>query len=691
MCTVLLSAFLLFQVQPMVGKVLLPAFGGTPAVWMTCMLFFQVMLLLGYAYSHFVAVRLGPRAQGIVHLGLLLWVLSRLPLSLSAGASSASLGDPTWEILLALTSGVAVPFLVLSSTGPLLQSWFARFLPGRSYYRLYALSNAGSFLALLSYPFLIEPALHLENQAALWSVGGVVFAMLCGTCAAGSVAAGGRCETRRAVEDEGAAVPSRPRALDVVLWLALATCGSTMLLAVTNQLCQNVAAVPLLWVCPLALYLLSFVLCFDHPRWYARRAFTWSLVAVLGVSPLLLVDSALGLPAQIAIYLAMLFVCCMCSHGELYRIRPNARHLTLFFLVIAAGGALGGVLVSLVAPAVFNLYLELPVGLAATCLFILLARRRDALQAFVERRGLPRVLRTSALVTAGSLGALSCGSYTIESWLKQSGVLTMTRNFYGTLRVSVIDAGEPDLRRVRLTHGTTVHGTQFQAPDKRRLATSYYGPGSGVAYALERARDQGPLDVGIVGLGVGTLAAYGERGDRFRFYEINPTVAAHAERYFGYLSDARERGVSVELRMGDARRVMEAELAEDGPNDFDVLVVDAFSSDAIPVHLLTEECFALYLEHVREGGTVAIHVSNRFLDLAPLVRGLAARSGRAILQVDAKADPSHGTDPSRWLLVAEAATLEALADVGTLHPEPRDDEELPVWTDRYSSLLSVLK
>jgi len=708
MATVLLSAFLLFQVQPIMGKAILPWFGGTPAVWMSCMLFFQVMLLVGYAYSHLIAVRLSPSAQGLVHLGLLALVFSQLPLIVSDSWKPAANGNPSWQILVILLRSVGLPFLVLSSTGPLLQSWFSKMLPGRSFYRLYALSNGGSFLALLSYPFLIEPVLRLRTQTELWSVGVFLFALTCAACAAGVVVAGRRNRGTPATslsqthteldgaksDDDGPT--TAPRALDLLLWIGLAACGSTMLLAITNQLCQNVAAVPLLWVVPLAIYLLSFVLCFDHPRWYSRNVFAVAFAIVLVGSLLLLLGPELGLAIQIAIYMAMLFVCCMCCHGELYGLRPGAKHLTLFFLMVSAGGAIGGLFVSVIAPTLFKLLVELPVGLIGTAFLFIVARRRDSLQAFVERRGKRGFLLLGGGFAAGCLLLGVLGSSLAELTFHNNGALSLTRNFYGTLRVAAGDSEGPETERLELTHGTTVHGAQFVHPDKRLQPTTYYGPGSGASVALDQLRSkvagEGGLHVAVVGLGVGTVAAYAAEGDRFQFYEINPDVAEQADEYFTYLEDARGRGVQVGIELGDGRKVLERQLAENGPQEFDVLIIDALSSDAIPVHLLTVEVFELYWRHLRSNGVLAIHVSNDFLDLSPLVARLAARNGKSTLKIDSRSNAELGTHVSNWVIVAEESVLEAVAVDGESEvARLSGSSDLRVWTDDYSSLLPLLK
>jgi hypothetical protein len=394
--------------------------------------------------------------------------------------------------------------------------------------------------------------------------------------------------------------------------------------------------------------------------------------------------------------MAMLFVCCMCCHGELYKLRPAAKHLTLFFLMVSAGGAIGGLFVSVIAPVLFKILLELPLGLLGTAVLFILARRRDSLQALVERRGNRGFLLLGGGLAGGCLLLGVLGSSLAELAFRNNGALSLTRNFYGTLRVAASDRDDPENERLELTHGTTVHGAQFVHPDKRRQPTTYYGPGSGVSFALDQLRSkvgkEGRLHVAVVGLGVGTVAAYAAEGDRFRFYEINPDVAEQADQYFTYLEDARGRGVDVDIALGDGRKVLERQLAQDGSQEFDVLIIDAFSSDAIPVHLLTIEVFELYWRHLRPNGVLALHVSNDFLDLSPLVAGLATRSGKSARRIDSTSDAELGTHVSNWVLVANESVLEAVAvDGKSKVARLSDSSGFPVWTDDYSSLLPLLK
>jgi len=700
--TVFLSAFLLFQAQPLIGKVILPWFGGTSAVWMTCLLFFQLLLLGGYLYAHLLSNRLTPRWQGRVHLLVLVLSLALLPIAPDLRWKPAPGDDPTLGILGLLLVTIGGPFFVLSSTGPLIQAWSARLHPQRSPYRLYALSNTGSLLALLSYPFVFEPALRLPVQMSLWSWGHLAFVLLCGAWALRLARwtpqpARARAPAPAAIEPR-AASSGRPDALQVALWLALATCASAMLLATTNQITLNVAPVPFLWVLPLSLYLLSFILCFDGERWYRRGLFGWVLAAGLFAVPLLLLlGPNAGLVSQLAIDSLALFGCCMGCHGELAASRPAPRHLTAFYLLIALGGALGGALVTLVAPAVFDSLLEFPLALIGCCVAVLLARRQTALRAALQRRfgGRPRRL---AVTAAGALllacAALPGASAAWRAYLSSRHVLAASRNFYGTLQVGVEDAGDPVLCRRTLTHGNTVHGVQFQDPARRATPAAYYGAGSGVEAAVDalRAARGRSLSIAVVGMGTGAVAAYARAGDRLRFYEINPDVDAAARRWFTYLDDAVARGATLEVALGDARLVLEQEVAAGAGREFDLLVIDAFSSDAIPVHLLTAQCFDLYRRRLAEDGLIAAHLSNDYLTLAPVVRQQAERLRLTPLRLLGPGDASRGLFASDWVLAT--ADPSVLAELRSRQPGPQAWPEagagLRLWTDDYSSLLPLL-
>ncbi len=715
--TVFLSAFLLFQVQPLIGKYILPWFGGTSSVWTTSLLFFQVALLVGYAYAHLIVSRLSSRAQGTLHLALLAAALLALPITPSEGWKPGPADDPTWRILALLTVSIGAPYLLLSSTGPLLQGWFSRTHPGRSPYRLYALSNAGSLLALLSYPVVFERLLGLQTQTRVWSIGYVLFAAVCGTVAwrllrappvatagapsagppVGARASGGRVDRERDGGEERS-----PGRLDAVFWLALSAAGSTMLLATTNVITQDVAVVPFLWVLPLSLYLLTFIITFDNERWYDRMFFTLMLVvAATAVIYAIDVGVELSLLAQVGIFSGALFFVCMSCHGELVKLRPGPSHLTLFYLMVAAGGALGGVLVAVVAPLVFDGLWEYHSGLFGASVLVAVVIGRDQLRRRREqpaRAGTPWQRLSAAAVVLAAVGGLFSLGWLLNEDVERAhaNVITMERNFYGVLRVLDALPDDPAQRRIELVNGAILHGFQYQAPEKSGWPTTYYGPESGVSIALDqhptRRTAASPLRIGVVGLGTGTIAVSAGAGDYLRFYEINPTVVELSREYFTFVSDAVARGADVDIFLGDARIVMERQRERGELQRFDVLAIDAFNSDAIPVHLLTEEAFDVYLDHLKPDGILAVHVTNRHLDLTPVVRKLAEVNGMEARLFRDESDGSRGIYRADWVLVtANRSFLDADAVASAGIPWPDDAPQPLLWTDDYSNLLRVLK
>ncbi|MGE0377712.1 MAG: spermidine synthase, partial [Planctomycetaceae bacterium] len=601
--TIFGSAFLLFQVQPLISRFILPWFGGSPAVWSTCMLFFQVVLFGGYLYAHLISTGLSSRWQAVVHAALLLTAAILLPITPDESWKPQAAENPTLRILLLLAASVGLPYFLLSSTGPLLQRWFSLQAPGVSPYRLYALSNVGSLLALVTFPFLVEPAFSSPMQAAIWSWGFRGFVLLCCVCAARQWSISPTVRPR--VATRGLEMGGSPSWGDRSMWFGLAAVASVMLLATTNQVCLDVATVPFLWILPLTIYLLSFILCFDGNRWYSRKTY----VAMLFVSLIAVINTLMGgvnvsIILQVLVYLIGLFFCCMVCHGELASQKPGVRHLTSFYLLLSAGGATGGVFVGLIAPYVFAGYWELHVGLLACLLVTPLVYYRD--QASVLYRGASRPIWTTILVTVSLLGV----GLARHAWGMLGESIAVSRNFYGVLRVE--DNAEHTRRA--LFHGTILHGMQFLDPEQRSIPTSYYGVRSGVGTVLRQHRAGERRRIGIVGLGVGTLATYGTPRDLFRCYEINPEVVRLAEEYFTFLSDTP---AETEIILGDAR----LSLGHEPDQQYDVLVLDAFSGDAIPTHLLTREAADLYARHLRNDGILCVHISNIHFDLRPVVQG----------------------------------------------------------------------
>jgi hypothetical protein len=674
--TIFLSAFLLFLVQPIIGRYILPWFGGGPAVWTICLLFFQTCLLAGYAYAHWLGSLANLRLQAGVHLTLLAASLAFLPLLPNAAIwKPASAADPSGRILLLLAVTVGGPYLLLSATAPLVQRWFTLDNGEKSPWRLYALSNFGSFLALLSYPFIFEPSLRLRTQSSIWSVSYLVFAALCGFAA-------WRLRSIRpaaATSDGGVDLAARPTAGTVLFWLALSACASTLLMATTNQISQDIAVSPFLWVATLAIYLLTFVLAFESDRFYRRALFAVAAGLFAPVACALpSISIGLSLRSQLMVYLMALFVTCMICQGELALSRPSPRYLTTFYLTIAAGGALGGVFVALIAPRIFTEFSEYQIGLGAACLLGFGGWLRTGALAHWTSRNFAVRLPLMALLIGGVTAIVA----TVTT--SQAGAVASARNFYGILRVVAREDANGAFRE--LQHGRTRHGFQYLQAARKDWPTSYYGPHSGIAIALN-AIDKPNRRVGVVGLGAGTLAAWGRAGDTFRFYEINPDVEQIARTWFFFLSDSRAQ---TEVVLGDARVQLDRELAAGRSQDFDLIAVDAFSSDSIPMHLLTAECADIYRRRLAPGGVLALHISNRALNLDPVARGMARYLGWTAVQIISGDEPATGESSSRWVLLT--SNRDFLERAGLAHQLSGWSSRAPItWTDDFASLWHVLK
>ena len=701
--SIFLSAFLLFQVEPMIAKIILPWFGGSSAVWSTVVLFFQVLLTGGYAYAYWLLK--GKKHREIIHLSLLgvslalmlgLGLVWKSPITPSASWKPEGTVAPIWGIFKLLFVSVGLPYFMLSANSPLIQAWFDRVFPNKTAYRLYALSNIGSLLGLVTYPVLIETSLTLTWQGGAWSLAYVLYVVL---AAYGTVKSLRMRQTADPVLEKQSE-PARPPAKHYILWIALAATASILLLAVTSEITQEVAVIPFLWVLPMTVYLLTFVLAFSGERWYSRQVFLLLFFAATLLAGWALGSSDdLNILEQIGIYSLVLFAACMVCHGELYRLRPHPSRLASFYLMVSIGGALGGLVINFVAPIIFKGFWELPLGLAL-CWLVFLA------VTLVSRSGVPNrwvfivneVLLVSAVVIA------SLRSYQlIRTDLIHD--LFIQRNFYGVLRVrqNNFDAVIPIhlesigqylryYQRFELIHGVTVHGFQFHDDNLRNLPTSYYGKTSGVGLAILNQSQRGKeMRVGVLGLGVGTLAAYGQPGDVYRFYEINPAVIRLAQGengYFTYLSDSQAK---VQIVPGDARLSLEEELAASQKQNYNVLVLDVFSSDSIPVHLLDEESFQDYLQQLSPEGILAIHISNRRLDLVPVVWTLADHFG---LARDVINDGGDGVDTyqSEWMLLARDPALLANTAISS-HAKSMSGyvSHVRLWTDDYNNLFQILK
>lgn len=760
-----LGAFLLFSVELILGKHLLPYFGGAPALWTGCLLLYQVLLLAGYGLAHALTRRGTPGTQRTlvclllaVSLAGLAWQALRWGLPLLPPGTWAA-GDalpPLVRLLGLLVVAVGLPFVTLAATTSLVGAWTVRLRPDRPPWRLYALSNAGSLLALGAYPAIVEPSFDVPAQALVWTVGFAIFVAVMGWCA---WAAGRRSPTPAVAplaDDPGSPAAVRPGT--TVLWLLLAATGSALLMAVTNQVCQEVAVVPLLWVLPLGVYLVSMIIVFDHPRWY-RRGIWGTALAICSVAGCLALYWSVDVPAawQIGIWLGYLLAACTTVHGELATLRPHATRLTAYYLTIAVGGAVGGLLVAVVAPALLDGMFELHLGVLAAGGLALATLIRDRASWLWQGRIAPPAL--VLLLVGGCCGWLLAGggpvalrllaetlteplhlgavlvvgavllamlarraAWTTRPGLPMVGVLCLGtalgllsmalrahagavnarallvhRDFYGVVRVerTTVGAGSRRTAALAMWHGRIVHGFQLAEPDQTRTPTAYFGKGSGVGRAVavlrRRYQDRG-LRVGVIGLGVGTLAAYGRAGDTWRFYELSPTVTSLAEGGGGFFTFLRDSAADVDAVTGDGRLVLAGELERAGGRGFDLLVMDAFSSGAVPVHLLTREAVALYLAHLQPDGMLAINLSSRNLALAPVAWRLAEAHGLTGLLLEGYPSADGRSWHSLWMLMSRRSSLlvePELAGLGATGPAP--GRAAQVWTDAYSAPISVLR
>ncbi len=693
--TIFLSAFLLFQVQPLIGRYILPWFGGSAGVWSVTMLFFQIVLLAGYGYAHLLNSKFKPNVQVGVHIVLLGVCAALLPIVPAPALKPAPDAQPVLSILLLLAATVGAPYFALSTTGPLLQAWYARALPGKSPYALYSLSNIGSLLALVSYPFVFEPLWGRQAQAVNWSWGFGLFALAC----AGSAVLMARTQKPAAVptpEAQAQAPQAPPTRVTKLLWVLLPAVASTLLLALTNELCVDVASVPFLWVLPLSIYLLSFILTFagkSGPRrllWYPLALLAIAGTVVLFANPL-----KLGITPIAVGYCVMLLILCYVLHGEAYRIRPGPARLTQFYLYVSLGGVLGGLFVAVVSPVVFVLHMELPVALVVGLVLLFACLWKDKLKDMPVTR-VRYVMAAFALLLMALLASLG-----LTVFERTRNRIHLSRNFYGTYAVyePPKDSSEPWHRS--LHSGTTLHGMQFMEPEYRGVPATYYGRHSGVGMVMETL-DSSPHKIGVVGLGVGTMAAYCRDVDTIRFYEINPRCPEIAQDLFFYL---RETPAKYEIVMGDARLSLEAEPDQ----GYDVLLLDAFTSDSVPVHLLTLECMQLCHRHLKPGGVLCIHVSNRYLDLAPVVKAGAARLNMNLFGITSAEYTGLGATAAWWMILSDSKLVETRLDerIKYVHEKltpwdmspkafcskvpPSRWRDIEPWTDDFSNLFDVLK
>ena len=672
--TIFVSAFLLFQVQPIMAKYILPWFGGSPSVWTTCMLVLQVLLFGGYAYAYVLNRFMPLENQFALHAMFLVIALCTLPITPTPDWKPMGAESPTWMIMMLLVCKVGAPYFLLSSTGPLLQSWLSQSKACEHPYRLYSLSNLGSMLALLSFPFVIEPVLSSTQQSTTWSLAFVVYVGLCLTSAIVLY----RSLATKPLSYMAADAVARERLpwATVGTWFALSMLPSVMLLATTNQVCLDTGVIPFLWVIPLALYLLSFILTFDSPRWYSRRPFIMlAMVSFLVLYLLKMFEYKTPLSVELVLSLFGLFCTCMVCHGELFGLKPHPSRLTFFYMTMSASGACGGIFVALIAPILFNGYFEWQLGLFA-CILVFF-------ETYLQSNSVWSKRVPSWAKAALAIGLLIFAVSWLSFWNSHSNKqLTVKRNFYGVLSVAAgrdEKTGEP-LRN--LVHGRIVHGSQFQNVRLEQQPTTYYTPSSGAGLALLNHESSRSRHIGVVGLGAGTLATYGAPGDRYRFYEINPHVIEMANDYFTFLKKSR---AEIDVVLGDARLTLEREPSQ----AFDILVLDAFSGDAIPIHLLTREAMGIYVRHLKRDGVLAIHISNLYFDLQSIVAGLALDDSFETSVVKNEVDLNSAALESTWVLLSRhRETLQnAIGQTQEIFPAGKPVQ----WTDDRSNLFEALR
>jgi hypothetical protein len=712
---VFLSAALLFVVEPMFGKMVLPLLGGSPAVWTTCMLFFQGALLLGYLYAHLGPRWLGLRRHTLLHIALLTLCLLSLPISVAGTSGAFRFEHPNAWLLWVLTISLGAPFMLLSSTGPLLQVWFSKTAhpQAESPYFLYAASNLGSLLALLSYPFLLEPLIPLRGQAGLWSIGYVLLILLV-MVAAVYLKRGSQGVDRVRTDESAPHVPTST----MFRWTLLAFVPSSFFLALTTHLTTDVAAVPLLWIVPLVLYLLSFTVVFG------RRSILPHAVLVrwqpIGLILLAVVDfwgPSAAAPWLLPFHLIVFFVTALVCHGELARTKPPVARLTDFYLCLAVGGVLGGVFNAVVAPAFFDSILEYPITLLLACAVRPRPAReqpsprtgyRDAALIglgaailLLARFGIGERPVTAAILSASVVAAVIClrmsrdplrftfavagvliAGYVVRE--TQPGILLRQRNFFGVREVI-----EDAQRRTRLLlHGNTKHGAQSTDPAKRREPASYYYRGGPLGDFFSEVPSKPARRVAVIGLGAGGLAAYARSGEEWTFYEIDPDIArlARDSTYFTYLADTP---ATVKIALGDGRLSM----LKAPVNYYDLIVLDAFTSDAIPLHLLTLEALSVYLSRLAPDGVLLFHLSNRYLSLEPVVaRSIGSLKLSGLIRVNTRLPRKHedsGGNPSIW-----AAVARQQSQLGGLQRDSRwrglrRREDVALWTDDFSNIFKV--
>lgn len=678
-----LAGFLLFQVQPMLAKYILPWFGGAATTWIVCMLFFQMALLAGYAYAYALTRPMTVARQALAQIALLVLVLLLLPITPADSWKPADASDPTWRIVALLAVTVGGPYLVLATTSPLITRWFASLDPKANPSQLFAVSNFGSFLGLLSYPFAFEGMMSTTMQTKVWSIAFVLYAALFAACARITWRA------RKSVIDESASMNgNEPLASTRIMrWVGLSALASILLLATTNQITQWSAVIPFLWIAPLALYLLSFVLAFGRQqggdvRWYAFAFLILAAIVLAAGRP----DTPTRFAFDFLLHIAALFAGCMVCHVAVVRLQPQPSQLPAFYLALSVGGAIGGLLVALAAPLVFSDYREFPLALAATALLsaaILWRERFASSRHWLAPAG---VLAAIAFVVGG--GAM------LRREIGAAGdIVDRARNFYGVVTVLRDQMDEPDEASLVMRQAGVDQGSQYFKPERRMEPACAFNEDSGLGKALRdnarrRADPNTPLKIGVVGLGAGMVAGLGKAGDVMRYYELNPAVLDLVNRHFTFVRDGKAK---TDIVLGDGRLSLERELKANGPQKFDVLVINAFRGASPPMHLMTTEAFDAYLAHLAPDGILAVNFELDTFEIAPLHRGLAQHFNIGVRWLETSDSEESCDDGVSWALYTRDNAFWNVPEIrASISPWRDKSDSTLLWTDASSNLMSIV-
>lgn len=672
--TIFLSSFLLFQIQPLLAKRILPWFGGATAVWSTCLAFFQTFLWLGYAFAYFLNSRVSVRTQLWFYNLLLCVAIISLNICPEESWKPSGQSSPILAILNILVSSVGLPYFLLAAFSPLIQVWTSRTLNISNPYLLYSLSNFASLLALVSYPTFIEVHLRLPMQAQLWSGLFLLFTVCCLLLL--YVLIRFYPETKSQHERMSQSEPVAPgREWQEWFWFLFPFCSSVFLLAMTSHISYDIATIPLLWILPLSLYLLSFILVFANFRLYPRKTvIVLSSLLLLKIADIQFTGPGASLPFSLSYSLLSFFLFCMVCHGELALLKPKSEKLASYYLLMSGGGAVGGIFVGLFSPNLFSSFVEFPLALL---LFIIIVTLRIVLEFKEKNNG---VLKRTCLYSASGIATLISCVVMIDGFNKNPNTIDQKRNFFGVLKVNEYRQNPLETPYRELIHGLIVHGSQYMSKEKRHIPTTYFTVDTVLGKVLT-ANNNSPRKIGVIGLGAGTIASYGKKGDTIRFYEIDNHVVDFAEHYFTFLRDSSAK---IEVQLGDARLNLEKEEAQ----DYDILVLDAFSGDSIPVHLLTEQALDLYRKHLTASGVIVAHISNLYLNLALILEAYAAQKGLVFCYDRGSKISGHEVYAHYGVLAPENNIY--LKNLACERVSPTS-ANFKIWTDDYSNLFSVLK